>query len=71
MSEINNKQKVGTVYLITEEGGGSYLDADFSWYVELTQEEKVKLGDALLKVQEVLFGSLDRIEEKNDEKEGE
>ena len=52
--------EIGTIYLVTNEEGMSYLDGDFNWYVELNDEEKERFKSGLLTIQGALFDSIAR-----------
>lgn len=54
--------EIGTIYLVTNEEGMSYLDGDFNWYVELNDEEKENFKSGLLTIQGALFDSVTRNE---------
>lgn len=62
--------EIGTIYLVTNDEGMSYLDGDFNWYVDLNDEEKERFKSGLLAIQGALFDSIARNEdvfESNDE----
>ena len=53
---------------VTTEDGREFLSADFKWYVDLTETETKVLQHYLKGIQDLLLGSLERVEQ---EQEGE
>ena len=59
---------VADLFFATTEDGKDYLSADFKWYVDLTEAETMVLQHYLKGIQDLLLGSLERVEQ---EQEGE
>ena len=63
------KVEVGKIYIIFNEDEGDYLHGEFNWYVDLNDEERIRVNEGLLQIQEALFDSVLRVDKEENKEE--
>lgn len=63
------KVEVGKIYIIFNEKEGDYLHGEFNWYVDLNDEERTRVNEGLLQIQNALFDSVVRADKELSEEE--
>lgn len=63
------KVEVGKIYIIFNEEKGDYLHGEFNWYVDLNDEERARVNEGLLQIQDALFDSVVRVDKELSEEE--
>lgn len=63
---MQERVDVAELFFLTTEDGKDYLSASFKWYVDLTETETKILRHYLNGIQDLLLGSLERVEEEGE-----